>query len=238
VGHTNVRTRDGTFIYAPGRAMRASRRGILLETILIERGCFLGLATAAIEAYNRETDGFLVGDTRSRLVRSRAREVTVLRAAVPLQTAERKVNWVAHGNANAALRARRAMENLTLGYAVLGGFHSHTGSDGDAALSRTDLEYVADELRRRVRRAAEPAHPIRWLEVVVALRRRSWASPHPVGWRTRPYRRKLGCTVALDRHTGYDLVLGGYWVSAQPDGAPDAFDVSADEAKLLLPWAG
>ncbi|HKZ98799.1 MAG TPA: Mov34/MPN/PAD-1 family protein [Thermoplasmata archaeon] len=206
-----------------------------MENVLIERGCFLGLATAAIEAYNRETDGFLVGNTRTRLVRSRAREVTVLRAAYPLQTADRKPNWVAHGNAKAFQRARRAMENLTLGYEVLGGFHSHTGSDGDAALSRTDLEYVADELRRRSRRPE--AEATRWLEVVVALRKRAWATPHRVGWTTRPYHRKVGCTVALDAHTGYGLVLGGYWVTAEPDGAPGRVDVTADEAKLHLPWS-
>lgn len=207
-----------------------------MENVVIERGCFLGLATAAIEAYNRETDGFLVGNSGTRLVRRRERAVTVLRAAVPLQTAERKRNWVAHGNAKAFQRARRAMENLDVGYEVLGGFHSHTGHDGDAALSRTDLEYVADELRRRSRR--EAPETTRWLEVVVALRKRAWSRPHATGWTTRAYDRKVGCTVALDPHSGYDLVLGGYWVCAEPDGAPGRVDVTADEARLLLPWSG
>lgn len=207
-----------------------------MDDVVIERSCFLGLATAAIEAYNRETNGFLVGNTGLRLVRRRRREVTVVRAAVPIQTSERKRNWVALGNLNAFQRARRAIENLTVGYEVLGGFHSHTGEDGDAALSTTDLEYVSDELRRRARRA-DRADGARWLEIVVALKRREWSWPHRIGWTMRRYRRKVGCTVALNPETGYDLVLGGYWVAAEPDGSPGRWDVATEEAKLLLPWS-
>lgn len=203
-----------------------------MEPLLIERECFVGLATAAIEAYNRETNGFLVGNRAVRVVRNRRRAVSVLRAAYPLQTAERKPNSVARGNARAFERAQRAMSNLDVGVEVLGEFHSHTGPDGDATLSRTDLEYVAGELGRRAR--TDPPDP--WLEVVVALRRRSWERPHRIGWTTRSYRRKLGATVAIDPTHGFDLVLGGYWVTRTPDGAPDAWDLVTREAKLVAPW--
>ncbi len=207
-----------------------------METVIIDRSCFLGLALAAIEAYNRETNGFLVGNRGFRTMRRRRREVTVLRAAYPLQTEDRKRNWVGHGNLQAFERAQRAIENLDVGYEILGGFHSHTGEDGDARLSRTDLEYVADELRRRER--AQIGDGPRWLEIVVALKRRQWAQAHLVGWTTRHYRRKIGCTIALDANQGYDLVLGGYWVEGEPDGAPGTWDyVDAEETKLLLPWS-
>jgi len=119
-----------------------------MDNIVVERSAFVGLVTSAVEAYNRETNGFLVGNRGTRIMRQRPREVTVLRAAYPLQTEDRKPNWVSHGNEKAAKRARGAIENLDVGYAVLGGFHSHTGQDGAASLSRTDLDYVADELRR------------------------------------------------------------------------------------------
>jgi len=204
-----------------------------MDTILMERGCFVGLATAAIEAYNRETDGFLVGDRALRVVRDRRRPVTVLRAAYPLQTAERKPNWVAHGNARAFQRAKRAMENQDLGYEVLGGFHSHTGDDGAASLSSTDLDYVAGEIGRRIRSEGVD----RWLEVVVALRRRSWSKPHRIGWTTRPYRRKLGCTVALDSAHGYELTLGGFWVRPAENGARKDGAVQSSEARLYAPWS-
>lgn len=206
-----------------------------MENVVIERGCFLGLATSAIEAYNRETNGFLLGNTGVRTVRSR-REVTVLRAAYPIQTEDRKPNWVSHGNLRAFHRARRAVEHLDVGYEVLGGFHSHTGADGDARLSRTDLEYVADELRR-IGRAKSP-EGARWLEVVLALRRREWSRPRDVGFRARAYRRKLGCTVAIAPTRGFGMTIGGYWVEAEPDGAPGAWDITrTEEARLRLPWS-
>src|SRR3989442_15627325 len=115
-----------------------------MDDILIERGCFVGLVASAVEAYNRETNGFLVGNRRTRLVRQRPREVTVLRAAYPLQTEDRKPNWGSHGNEKAFKRARGASENLDVGDAVLGGFHSHTGGDGAGGRPPPELDYVAD----------------------------------------------------------------------------------------------
>lgn len=207
-----------------------------MEDVVIGRSCFVGLVTSAVEAYNRETNGFIVGNRGTRLVRQRPRDVTVLRAAYPLQTEDRKPNWVSHGNEKAFRRARGAIENMDVGYAVLGGFHSHTGDDGAATLSRTDLDYVADELRRIAR--GRSADRVKWLEVVVALRRREWSRRHEIGWTARRYRRKLGCTVAVDATQGYDMTLGGFWVEGEPDGEPSRWDVvGTREARLLLPWS-
>src|SRR5437867_12325076 len=127
-------------------------------------------------------------------MKQRPREVTVLRAAYPLQTEDRKPNWVSHGNEKAFKRARGAIENLDVGgYAVLGGFHSHTGDDGAASLSRTDLDYVADELRRISRR--RPAERVQWLEVVLALKRRVWTRKPERGWTNRTSPTQPGRTV-------------------------------------------
>src|SRR3989440_8103433 len=127
----------------------------------------------------RETNGFLVGNRGTRLVRQRPREVTVLRAAYPLQTENRKPNWVSHGNEKAFKRARGAIEHADVGYAVLGGFHSHTGDDGAASLSRTDLDYVADELRRISRDRPERRGP--WLQGVRGPQQRAWSQPPQTG---------------------------------------------------------
>src|SRR3989442_13226658 len=206
-----------------------------LDHIVIERSCFLGLVTSAVEAYNRETNGFLVGNRATRLVRQKPREVTVLRAAYPLQSEDRNPNWVSHGNEKAFKRARGAIDNADVGYAVLGGFHSHTGDDGAASLSSTDLDYVADELRRLSRH--RPEERVQWLEVVMALKRREWSRQHGIGWTARQYRRKLGCSVALDATHGYDMTIGRIWVGGGPDGVPGSLDVvGTREARLLLPW--
>src|SRR2546428_479392 len=89
-----------------------------MDNIVVERSAFVGLVTSAVEAYNRETNGFLVGNRGTRLMKQRPREVTVLRAAYPLQTEDRKPNWVGHGNEKAFKRARGAIENLDVGSAV------------------------------------------------------------------------------------------------------------------------
>src|SRR3989449_6690269 len=167
-------------------------------------------------------------------MRQRPREVTVLRAAYPLQTEDRSPKWASPGNEKAAKRPRGAIENLDVGYAVLGGFHSHPGEAGAASLSRTDLDYVADELRRISR--GRPAERVQWLEVVLALKRREWSRNHEPGWTTRTYRRKLGCTVAMDPNHRYDMTIGGVWVEGEPDGEPDRWDVvGTSHARMLLP---
>src|SRR2546430_12820941 len=105
-----------------------------MDDILIERGCFVGLVASAVEAYNRETNGFLVGNRRTRLVRQRPRKGTVLRAAYPLQTEDRKAHCVSHGYAKAFKRAGAAVENLDAGYSALGCLHTQTAYDAAACL--------------------------------------------------------------------------------------------------------
>src|SRR2546426_2697002 len=178
-----------------------------MDNIVVERSAFVGLVTSAVEAYNRETNGFLVGTRGPRIMRQRPRGVTVLRAAYPLQTEDRKRNWVSHGNEKAAKRARGAIENLDVGYAVLGGFHSHTGEDGAASLSRTDLDYVADELRRISR--GRPAERVQWLEVVLALKRRGGGPDNQTGWANRNDTRELRVTAGLGPETSLDKTAWG-----------------------------
>src|SRR5256886_13236260 len=71
----------------------------------------------------------------------------------------------------------------------------------------------------------------------MALKRREWSRQHEIGGTARQYRRKLGCSVALDATHGYDMTIGGFWVEGGPDGVPGSWDVvGTGEAKLLLPW--
>src|SRR2546422_1213303 len=190
-----------------------------MDNIVVERSAFVGLVTSAVEAYNRETNGFVVGNRGPRRMKQRPREVTVLRAAYPLETEDRKRNWVSHGNGRPSKRGRGAIETLDVGgYAVLGGFHSHTGDDGGASLSRTDLDYVADELRRISR--GRPAERVQWLEVVLALKRRGWARDHELRWTTPAYPPELRGTGALHPTPSHDKTIGGFWGAGEPDRGP------------------
>src|SRR3989442_6652122 len=144
--------------------------------IVVDPGCFLGLCAASIEAYNRETNGFLLGGRSVRRVR-RPRRVAVLKAAYPIQTEERRPSSVAHGNLKAFDRARRTVNNLYVGLDLMGGFHSHTGTDGAPALSTLDMEYIEDELNHLARQGEPRAD---WLQLVAAIPKRAHSPPPEV----------------------------------------------------------
>ena len=207
-----------------------------MENVVIDPACFVGLVTSAIEAYNRETNGFLIGAERARKLRRGPQDVAVLKAAYPLQTADRKVNWVANGNVRAFERAHRAVANANGGLDLLGGYHSHTGSDAHARLSPLDLDYILDEFHVMNRGMVEPAHD-RWLELVLAIRRREYSRPHEIRWNLSHYPRKLGAHVVLKPNVGFDITMAGYWVYCEKNGRPGAFELAGrDEARLHAPW--
>lgn len=204
-----------------------------MRDIVLDPSCFLGLCAAAIEAYNRETNGFLMGGKAVRRVRRR-RRVEVLRAAYPIQTEQRRPSSVAHGNLKAFDRARRTVSNLYVGLDLVGGFHSHTGTDGAPSLSRLDVEYIEDELNHLARQGEQRAD---WLELVVAIRQRSYAKRHDVAWTFRRYPRKIGATIAIKPSLGYDVTLAGYGVPVEPNGGNRLYAGRPDEARLHMPWA-
>ena len=207
-----------------------------MENVVIDPACFIGLVTSAIEAYNRETNGFLIGAERPRKVLRTPREVAVLKAAYPIQTADRKVNSVANGNSRAFERARRSVANAYGGLDLLGGYHSHTGADAHAGLSPLDLEYILDEFHVMNRGTEEPKYD-RWLELVLAIRRREYVAGHEIRWTLRHYPRKLGAHVVLKPNVGFDITMGGYWVYCQRNGRPGALELAGrEEARLHAPW--
>jgi len=207
-----------------------------MENVVIDPACFVGLITLAVEVYNRETYGFLIGAERARKIRRTSKEVAVLKAAYPIQTADRKVNWVANGNGRAFDRARHAVANAHGGVDLLGGYHSHTGSDAHAGLSRLDLDYILDEFHAMNRGQVEPTVN-RWLELVLAIRRREYSTPREVRWTLSHYPRKLAARVVLKPTVGFDITLGGYWVYCQKNGRPGAFELAGrEEARLHAPW--
>jgi len=204
-----------------------------MENVVVDPSCFLGLCAAAIEAYNRETNGFLLGGNRTRRVR-RPRRVAVLKAAYPIQTEERRPSSVGHGNLKAFDRARTTVSSLYVGLDLVGGFHSHTGPDGAPSLSGLDVDYIEDELNH-LRRQGERQE--RWLELIVAIRQRAYARRHDVAWSFRRYPRKLGATIAIKPNLGYDVTLAGYWVPVEPNGGNRVYAGRPEETRLHIPWA-
>lgn len=204
--------------------------------VMVDPACFLSLVNSAVEVYNRETTGLLVGAERVRALRGRRTPVVAVEAAVPFQTAMRNVTWVQSGNHEAVRRARDAPGSL--GYRVLGEFHSHTNNEH--GLSRADVDYAREALRRMNGHA-----PKRWLELVVAIKRKEYGRPRRPGWTWRDYARKAGCTVVLTPRTGFDLTIAGYWIAPAEGDARGAGDprgdadgrVRCDEATVYMPWS-
>jgi proteasome lid subunit RPN8/RPN11 len=202
--------------------------------IILQPGCFLGVVASAIEAYNRETNGFLMGNPKTR---GRARRVSVLEAAYPIQTETRMPSWVSHGNLSAFDRARSTVNQLDVGLELVGGYHSHPGPGGTPSLSNLDLAYIQDEVHgmNRGRASAHRGHS--WLELIVAIRKKEYGRPHALRWTWREYGRKIGAIVPLSEAMGFDTTMAAYWVTTEPDGngrPPEIREVK--EARLRIPW--
>jgi proteasome lid subunit RPN8/RPN11 len=194
-------------------------RTAALPPLQVDPACFHSLVTRAVEVYNRETTGLLVGRERWRTVRGRKRRVIALEAAYPFQTAARSVTWVEPGNHSALDRARTSTH--TLGFRILGEYHSHTNNE--QGLSRADVEYAAEALRHMNGTA-----PKQWLELVLGMRRKSYVRPREPGVRWRARGRKVACGVTLGRD-GFDITFAGYWLS------PNGRGMHCEPARMLAP---
>ncbi|HVL87066.1 MAG TPA: Mov34/MPN/PAD-1 family protein [Candidatus Thermoplasmatota archaeon] len=189
--------------------------------VMVDPPCFLSLVESSIEVFNRETTGMLIGHPRKRTIRGKPERVMALDVAFPIQTAARRVFSVEPGNGAAFHRARSAIDSL--GYRIVGEFHSHTNNH--VALSRDDLAYARNALLESGADA--------WLELILGVRKKTYASPKRVGWIWRDYHKKAGCTVRITEDTGFDVTIGAFWV--YHDAASGR--VKWSEETVFIPWA-
>jgi proteasome lid subunit RPN8/RPN11 len=172
----------------------------------LDRACILSLVNSAVEVYNRETTGILVGREALRSLQGARRRVLLIEAAYPFQTADRNVTWVEPGNHRAAHRARHAVDSL--GFRILGEYHSHTNNE--RRLSPADIEYARAALGRMNGTA-----PPRWLELVLSMRRKEYAAPRPPGSTWRDYTRSVGCDITTGPRSGFHVTIAGFWISRE-----------------------
>lgn len=178
---------------------------ILLEQpmrkhVYIDPTCLVAsLIPSALEEYHKEISGYLIGSN------GQSRRFKVV-SAYSLQSVLKKRTWVEHGNASAIKRIDSLMKTLKM--RVVGGFHTHPG--GPHKLSRSDLEFIRETMAR---------HELpSWLEVIVAVKKKEYASRQKLGWQLQALRSKMGMRVKATPWEGFAVTLSGYWV--RPRGAP------------------
>ena len=131
--------------------------------IVLEPHAFSALLMSAIELHDRESLGFLIGHPDRHFIAGKMTRCITVHAAYPMQSADRGRSMVGFGN----LAARRRVESTikTVGFAIVGGYHSHP--NGSAKLSTGDIESITGDLEEvYVKEGLES-----WLEIVVGVKK-------------------------------------------------------------------
>lgn len=195
--------------------MRKRRKGAKKESmkfrdVFIERRSFKTLITSAIEVYNRETNGALLGRNAVREINGRKMKVVSVKEAYPFQTEKRTPSEVIHGNISAFKRVLRAFESLKT--EIIGGYHSHPYpyggfvalSEGDVTSIKEDIEAMVKIGQERVRRG--------WIELLLSIKRKDYKRPGKKEWYICDYVKKLRVRLRTKEKTGYDVLVSAYWV--------------------------
>jgi len=196
-----------------------------VDYVIIDPECFFGMVFSSIEVYNRETTGFILGKKRRRMIQGSMENVVTCEMAYPMQTASRKPTSVTKGNIRAFERIRASVPSLGLN--LIGEYHSHPYMG--AELTKDDLEYISETMEQIYEYDGNLISD-HWLEVVVAIRKRTYSSRRKVGWKWSDYKNKARCVVTINPYLGYDLTFGGYWVCLDDD------KIKHTETTIYIPW--
>ena len=186
----------------------------MLPDIIIEPGVLQCLCASAMETYNRESGGFLMGKIVTRTVGKKKRQMLLIHAAYPQQTARRGYASISDGNKRAGWRARVLLYTLSglKGVKLVGGYHSHPHDVCE--LSPSDLSYLYDEVRYHKGREGFPVMD-RWLEIVVSVEMRNYITRYSMEpfhtWHS--HKHKVEGIVGADAGTGFHFTVGAFWVS-------------------------
>jgi proteasome lid subunit RPN8/RPN11 len=177
--------------------------------IFIERHCFKELITSAIEVYNRETNGVLLGRNTFKEIKGEKNSVISIKNVYPLQMERRTPSEVTHGNIAAFKRVLRTIDSFRS--EIVGGYHSHTPPYDIVRLSHGDIKSIKEDIEAMLkighRRVAKG-----WIEVLLSIRRKEYVKPSGREWYICDYIKKLRCYVRTQKRIGWDILLSAYWV--------------------------
>jgi hypothetical protein len=177
--------------------------------VFIERRTFRSLIASAIEVYNRETNGALLGRNAVHEINGKKTEVISVKEVYPFQTDKRTPSEVIHGNKAAFRRVLRAME--TLNTEIIGGYHSHPYPYGFVGLSEGDITSVKEDIEAMIKVGQERVKN-GWVELLLSIKRKDYERPGKIEWYICDYVKKLRVRLRTREKTGYDVLISAYWV--------------------------
>jgi hypothetical protein len=177
--------------------------------VLIDSGAFKHMVLSAIEVYNKETNGYIMGRMTTRKLNGRRKKVMLVKHSYVFQTDKRKPSEVMHGNVSALKRVMGSLRPM--GIRVIGGFHSHSHPFDTTQMSKGDVEFISEEIDLLGKSGIRKIQ--RWLEIIVSVKKKEYVTSHKKGWSLDDLSRGIKCIIKTDKHTGYIVSIGAYWVS-------------------------
>ncbi len=180
-----------------------------LRDIFIESLSFKELVTSAIEVYNRETNGVLLGRRTFKEIKGEKKKVISIKNVYPFQMERRTPSEVTHGNIAAFKRVLRTIDSFDA--EIVGGYHSHTPPYDVVRLSRGDIKSIKEDIEAMLkighRRLAKG-----WVEILLSIKRKKYVKPSGREWYICDYIKKLRCYLRTQKRVGWDILLSAYWV--------------------------
>ena len=217
----------------PGSAKREEAG---FRDVFIENRAFKTLITSAIEVYNRETNGVMLGRNTTRGIKDEKTKVVSIKEVYPFQTEERKPSEVVHGNIAAFKRVLRTISSFES--EIVGGYHSHPHPYQTIRLSRADIDSIREDIEAMIKAGQERVKN-GWIEVLLSIKRKDYARPKGREWYICDYVKRLRCHVRTRAKVGYDILISAYWI--YPKGKIDQKNIKdiefgIREVAVFVPW--
>lgn len=185
------------------------------------------LLTSAIEVYNRETDGVFSGKYVLRKIRGKKRTVLYVENAYTFQTAERKPSEVYHGNIAAFRRVMQSLASADIEF--LGGYHSHPAPYKLTRPSKSDVDFIGDELEF-LRKDKNFRTQMKWLEIIICIKKREYKIKQRVGWKSRRDGKRIRFFLTITPYAMYEILLCAYWIDFSKK------EPETTETRIHAPW--
>ena len=193
--------------------------------VMIDSGSFKHMVLSAIEVYNKETNGYIMGRMTTRRLNGRRGRVLLVKHSYVFQTDKRKPSEVMHGNIAALKRVVGSLHPM--GIKVVGGFHSHSHPFDTTRISKGDVEFIGGEIEMLHRSGFRKIN--KWLEIIISVKKKIYVTSHKKGWSVDDLQRGIKCIIKTDKHKGYSVSVSAYWVSFERKR------VTRKEATIYIP---